>query len=589
MHSAEKRLIIGEIPFDYSPVNDIVLEIYSFKSRMEYLDLYPEVYVEDDAFKSTHKLKKAETVCNKYSMNIFSILQSQLNIKYNQSYSSRFWHVILFPWLLYIIQKIYEKEIRLKNVRKKYRNNKITVTLVSDNISWDFIDNYDFMNNGLFNSLFNEWLYSRIIEHDIPEKWSINYEDKSSQIHSSRISEPQKSWIKKYIIAVINNMKHSLSRVHDVYGFSIIDYLVFNFALKNKRVIKSWSKKLVEKTDFSDHVSSSSHIKPIYMSIITNSIPLSIVNNDVIRKKANYVLGKNKINIVSAMNITNNDNKLKYQLAQRYENGESIVVTQHGGHNYGSAKINSVPSIVEYKNHKFLTWGWNTQDNYHGNFVSLPSPMLSKIYNKHKCKNNTIYFVGNRMSLYYESYDSTPQPLQNLAYRDSKLIFLQSIDSGVKENILYRPYFDRHYCLKDGEYVKNKYKTIAICDPNKNNVYKFHKKIINSKILVVDHPGTTMMIALAANTPLICFWNPEQYSFNEQTELLLKDLHRVGIYFSLPIDAAKKINQVYSNVSLWWDSNELQSVRLKYLDNQGSVNEKWRSKWINYFMGTNYD
>ena len=86
-------------------------------------------------------------------------------------------------------------------------------------------------------------------------------------------------------------------------------------------------------------------------------------------------------------------------------------------------EIESEPEM-EYSFHAYLTWGWTEQGTYSGNFIPLPSPLLSKYRNKHKEKNTSLIMVATRMDVREGKVFDNLRPLDWIAYRSMKLDFI---------------------------------------------------------------------------------------------------------------------------------------------------------------------
>ncbi|MFX6487742.1 hypothetical protein ABTG24_19395, partial [Acinetobacter baumannii] len=83
-----------------------------------------------------------------------------------------------------------------------------------------------------------------------------------------------------------------------------------------------------------------------------------------------------------------------------YDEGEKVVAAQHGGHNYGSALTFEFNEGVEDSASKFISWGWDKIDGIkRDNILPLPSPLLSKKFNKYSNANSKIILVGTVMPI----------------------------------------------------------------------------------------------------------------------------------------------------------------------------------------------
>ena len=100
------------------------------------------------------------------------------------------------------------------------------------------------------------------------------------------------------------------------------------------------------------------------------------------------------------------------------------------------------------------------------------------------------------------------------------------------------------------------------------------------RLLVLDHHGTTMLEALAANVPTVMFWTREAWPLTPESEALLDVLARAGIWFGTAEEAAAKVNQVWEDPVSWWRSAAVQDARRAYCALQammvkGSENPYW--------------
>lgn len=575
----DRTLIIGYIPKNYSSSRHIIISPHCFlENDIDAFEIYD--CIEGDAFDSPYEIKYAEKRCNELAGKIFTDLYKQLNYINDLSYGPKFWKIVLYPWLLYATQMIYERKLRIEKLIKKYGGYSINVEVINNNYAWKIFDTDDFIGNVMQNVEFNEWLYSRLIEKMKPSLWDINKVERSRDIIRVRGKAD------KCIKLKLKQLKDHIfpSRVKNIYGFISVDYILFGTIISctNKNISNNINSDINNLWVSENGSNISRDEVETYNDIIGRIIPQSIINirNRINKLKQTHREGK--LNLVSAMVVTNNDKeKLKYAL--RYELGEKLIITQHGGHNYGTSMINSVPNIVEYQDHMFLSWGWEHQEDYSGKIVPIASPYLSKFIWKYKNKSDDIIFVGNRMTYFLESFDGTPQPKQSLQYRENKIIFLSTLSKHAFKNIVYRPYFKKSITLSDREYIEKKFPQIRIFDSVKNNEFSFHKKLLRSNMLVLDHPGTTFIIAIVANIPFVCFWDKNFFPFSKQSEWILCELGKEGVYWDSPIGAARQVNLVAQYAQDWWSQATIQNVRKNIIQEQGLNNKNWRLEWLRFF------
>ena len=78
--------------------------------------------------------------------------------------------------------------------------------------------------------------------------------------------------------------------------------------------------------------------------------------------------------------------------------------------------------------------------------------------------------------------------------------------------------------------------------------------MLGCRLLVLDHAGTTLAQALAANIPLLLYWDPATASFTPEAEALLGKLREAGILHDSPESAAAKAAEIWDDVPGWWAS-----------------------------------
>jgi len=592
MKNNNRELVLGQIPLDYNPDKHIPIGTFCFLGREEVDEEWLNLSFNYDPFISIDEIKSAEKICSDYTLWLLDKEKEYFNNKLGLNYSIRFWKIILFPWLIYCVDSLYERQSRIRKFITIYSNENIHVKLMSDNIDWDFLNVREFFNRGLQNIIYNEWLFSRILENIMPSNWTYEYVDKSIDYKKSILNNNKtynktnflKSYIKKTKLYKIYNLKNGFYRVYGIHGFRFFDYLTFNLFIFLKNLSSDINDTLLEKT-ISDVKTSVKIIKwDLDINYYIEKNTTGFINNlsKKIYRLRNKKYNKNKINIIGADPITNDENNLKLDIALRYENGEKLIPCQHGGHNYGTSKLHNLASLVEYNHYRYITWGWNEQEDFKGSFVPLALPRKNNFYNTHKQKNNNIILVGNYMIKYFQTFTGYPRSKQSLEYRKNKITFIDDLSKIAKENLLYRPYNHKHQnTYNDENYLLQYYPKLKILYNN------FENEIYNCNLLILDHPGTTLITALIANIPFICYWEKRHFPFSKQAELLLEDFSNTGIYFKDPSKAADKVNKINNSVEKWWCQDKIQQSRKHYIEKHGLISKDWRNDWKKFISSLN--
>jgi len=554
-----KRIIIGTIPDDFKPGIDIVLGPWCFVGKEDFYPEWEKIIFEPDPFENSSELEFNNKLASEYAKHYINELAELLNLLNNSDYSTKFWYLLVFPWLVTIILTTWERQRRIDQIINKYKNHEFMIELIKDDFDYRFINTLDFQVNGVMNPLFNEWLFSKLIENRVPDKWKVCW--KKIQITGNYPSEGNKTNLKQNI----KNAIKSTFLSYTIKGISIVDALLIELILKYKSFNKKYFIENIPRAKKSNELKWDLD----WGLLIKTCLPKYFSNIKGLSK--NYNNTSKRIYVVGPILLYDEENKLK--LAHAIENGSRIIVSQHGG-NYGNAKTYSIIPEIEYKQFRFITWGWQTHNNYKGKFLPLPSPFLTKLkYNK---KNEKIILVGTHILVLLHNLSSTPQAKQQLDYRNNKIRFINRLSNSPRDNLWYRPYLNEIGALSDKNFVQSNFDYLKILDASTRGT---HRELMKCKLLVCDHPGTTLNIALAANIPTICFWDQDVWHMCQQAKPYFDALRNVGISFNNGSEAAEKVNEIWDDVEGWWQQPDVQKARKDWARQYASTSKNWRREW----------
>jgi putative transferase (TIGR04331 family) len=555
-----KRLILGAIPNDFDAKNDLPIGPFCFINRWKIFPEWETLQFPPDPFQTIESILSVEKeVINSVNGLLYPLIDD-LNNRNKSNYSEQFWRIMLIPYLYGITYAFIERKARLIQFINKFKDNKIYVRLISKDINWNFKNTLDFVHNGLLTQIFNEWIFSRIIENILPTKWVSEYYVAQEVVKSFDNTEKSNSRsLKQKIIENINYFRCS-----NVAGIRPIESILWSAFLSIKPIRKAKSKNISYPI-----INDEKLIDDDLRHIVLKTMPKSLSEISKLRIP-NCKPRPGRIRLIGPPIYY--DDRHKYFLAKCVEGGEKIICTQHGG---GGCNLKYFPmrAEVEYNQYKYFSWGWNKHENYPGNIKPLPSPYLAKYKAKHNEKNENIILVGTTAHLYSYRLSSEPQAMQRIEYRKGKIEFINRIDKKYYPVFYYRPDFNENGALKDYSFVKRKFPLIKII---KNN---FHNEQLKARLLVLDHPGTTLSIAFAANIPTICFWNKNHWTMNTQSEPYFKAMKDAGILFESGKDAAEKLNNIYNNTQSWWQQPSIQAVLDSFCNQYARSSKLWRWEW----------
>ena len=284
------------------------------------------------------------------------------------------------------------------------------------------------------------------------------------------------------------------------------------------------------------------------------------------------------------------DDAYRLRLAGLRESGCRLFCVQHGA-NYGNLlSVGILP--FEYSQHAFFTWGWDKHEGQPVNARPLPHPALAAICGAHRENAPRLILVGTEMSTYAYRLKSRPLAKAMLAYRAGKIVFFRTLldafrprteagdtpgasgrQAGPAPQLLYRPYFKVAGGLDDGDYVLRRLPEVGLCTGD------LTAQMLGCRLLVLDHYGTTLHMALAADVPTLAFWNRHEWGMEPESDKVLDALQKAGILHATPEGAARRALAVWDDPAVWWKSPPVREARALWLERYARVGDNPDRPW----------
>ena len=558
-----KKLWICDAPVTFDPETDILLGPWCIDEKgIEYSEINNFNFPPDPS-SSIHEMKIDEEITKNFADSYLSILTEKYNRLLGTDYSSKFWRIIIMPWLLTLCQSTWLKQKIINDFIEKNKNDSIEVDLIENSVKWNFKDTYDFIYNGIQSKNYNHWLYSRLMEYRLPPKWKVNYIKLENKEFKKVTQESLKVKIYNYLVL--------LFPIISIKGMPIIKGIILELLLfiknifrlnKQKSTIKKFNIKKVEidwKLDWED--------------LIEKTSPKSFFTI----KKQNLKKITNTYRIECGSNLFYNE-AVKYKIAIQFERGVNLILSQHGGV-YGTSSFHSLVNSLEYYvADKYLSWGWKSLSYNKNSIYPIPSPYLSKF--KYKRENDKIIFVDGVKNIFHKRINSVPQPNDCYNQRDFNYLFIKNLKKNILNEFYYRPALSYSGGGKiiDSSYCQYFYPNLKIIKGD------LHTESMKCKILIVDGPNTTFSIALSSNIPVIAFWDPLSNAIDENALPLFNELKKFGIVHENPKSAADHLNFVYNDIDAWWNNPNLQKSRENWINNFANKDENWFKYWFNLIL-----
>lgn len=459
-----------------------------------------------------------------------------------------YWDVALAPWLIMATQLVVGYQHRLRALIAAYGGEELDVPLLPEDMPLGFTNEQAFIFHGSLGAAFTHWLLSTLLRAQWPAAWrAVEMPAPAGELCPPPGNAPGRTRDPGARLRQLGQRLLMTLPFPRVRGFGLRQSLLLSRALWANRNSADASRSLAEAARDWGPVPALP-LDPV--PLLWRCLPLSL-------KEARYPSGvrvarRRRIRVASISAWE--DTAYRMQLAAWRAAGHKLVFIQHGG-NYGQVRTAAFTPLLEYVQHAFITWGWHAQGPERGNFVPLPAPLLEGVCNAHAERTPTLLYVGTEISVFPYRMDSRPTPRQYVRYRAAKVEFFAALPVAVQARCLYRPYFSVPGTLADAEWLLPRFPALQRC------VGPLEPHMLGCRLLVLDHHGTTLLQALAANVPLVVFWEREAWALCPECAELLPALRDAGIWHPDARSAAAHVARVWETVPAWWCSEPVQAAR----------------------------
>ena len=524
----KKRFLVTTALENYWPENGesvIFLgewcRLFSRKKIWEKMDSEVLPYHWDDRDK-LHKDYKV--ICSLFEK-ILNELTIELNKVHSVNHSSRYWRILIGPWLINFIPIIFD---RWSCLNKSLLTCSINAVIISDSNSFDSIP----LNMADFASLqeddlWNSEIYSMIIK-------LINFDGKIYKKNFRNNYNDSAKKIKKSILVkdLIRDILTFFSSNNSIFIISpyIRQLLNLKLHLKLFQFPSFFKSKSVDNVQPNlefrgwkfEHLNCDNEFEKILKDLIPLQMPTVYLEG---YKKLN--LSTSHINwpknpkLIWTSNSFYLDDFFKLWAAEKVEKGTPFVIGQHGGH-YGQGLF----SFAEYHEFQicdyYLSWGWKTDAKV------IPVGFFKKSTRLKKRESSKIkaLLITSAAPRYSGTIMSIPMSSQVIKYIDDQLTFYKKLPSTVSKSLMIRLY-PQDYGWSQSERWRE---------------------------------------AFPLDIPIVLFWNPNLFELNMEAVMLFDELKKVGIFHESPSSAAIHVAEIWDDIDSWWSNPEVVKAKNNFVN-----------------------
>jgi putative transferase (TIGR04331 family) len=284
--------------------------------------------------------------------------------------------------------------------------------------------------------------------------------------------------------------------------------------------------------------------------------------------------GTKRPRVVVSANGWNENEGFKLYAADCMDHGSVLAAAQHGGA-YGTFLLQPQERHEVQATGAFFTWGWKYQPAHR----PMPSMQLSRFAaasSRRRATSETLLMVTNIVPRYVHRFESVPMAAQFCDYMAWQSRFLLSLGS-LSDRLTIRV-----HQADLGQGVKQRIRDAhpgARFDSNRPSV----QALADARLVIIDHPVTTMLESLVMNRPTILFWEPKWWEERSEARLLFKLFRDQGMLFDSPEAAAEKVRDVVSYAEEWWSSDGIQKARQEMQATFARTSPIWYRSWLRAF------
>jgi putative transferase (TIGR04331 family) len=514
-----------------------------------------------------------------------------LNQVHGVEFGPRYWRILLGPWLLYFIDVYYDRYVCLQEAIRHCPN--FDTRLLDEQDYRIPLDTDEFitlvMRGGA--DLYNLQLYSQILRslgHTFPAKKTEKEISAMGEWQWHGAANRGRRWKETARGAWKLIYQYGLS--HGVIWFHFLDSgqqvrlaLTPGFAGRFLQAddLPPWRGSLEAKGESRQALAHCSHPGDPFRKILLENLPrnfpkLYLEGFGPWRRQLLQAWGQRDLPkiLVSSAGLWL-DESAKLLAAEVTARGGKLLSLQHGG-GYGSARLVWPEDHEREISDRFACWGWAGQER-DVRLVDLSAPKLAFRERKpgQSRRSRTILVAGTTFPRYLHSFQSLPVGSQIEGYFQDLLTFLDELGEMGRRTALYRGYpveFGWHPTQR----VRDRFPDVALDDHKQ----PFARRMREARLVVLDYPDTTLLEVMAANVPVVLFFDSRVWERRQAAARYFDGLRQAGILQDTPGEAARQVREIYDRVDEWWFSSEVQAARWEFAQHFARASRKWPREWV---------
>lgn len=535
---------------------------------------------------------------------ILNLLVKKLNAHHKTNHSSRYWRIIIGPWLVLYTVCMFDKWETLRIFFERYKGKKKLYTFDhEDNIFYNY-GTLDFWEKTRFNDIWHYKNFLRIINFKFNKEIKIKKIDKhiSFKDVNKFIKENKKTKTKIFssFKSFFRYLIIFLDRPLSFFGIRINDVIIESFYFDKRDLIKLFFKSRIfpsfyintfkekifdpkeiinlnqRKIFFDNNQDLSNDFEKYLFFAMKTDFPIAYLEKFNEIDRSNSHINKQKKKSIFSMTSYMINERFKIWLARMVSNGAKLNTSYHGG--CIPCKIDSFLDHNLKISDKYFVWSKKEEPEDKKHIQASPVQLLKakRIVRKSK---KLCLIVSTDVLKYPIKFQSCPYAEQSKILFNEICSLVNNLKSDVYKNVVYRcQSYNWGYDMP--LQFSETYKDLKIQDVNKTIYYE---DLSNTKLLISADSSTAGAEGIMSNIPTVITYPTKLYHPSDGVKPILEDLKKNKIFFEDPIQASKHINEIWHNPEEWWNSEPTRKSIIKLKDFAFNLKNDWKEEWSNIF------